>query len=227
MKKTVPLRKDLTFKTNISEITSIALDHEFNLEGNTVKGNLIVSGSYKINDISVNTEEFKYNIPVNIELSDRYQLDDIKIDIDDFYYEIVNSNILNVNIEVGLDNLKEKEIEPIKNEEIKTPFKYDEEKIEKTVVQERCIEEEDKEIDEKKQEKHMDTDDVKTLFDNFDESTETYATYRVCIVKESDTVESISLKYNVTKELLEQYNDLNDIKIGDKLIIPSIYNETN
>ena len=202
MKKTVPLKKDITFKTNIAEITSIALDHELNLENRTIKGNLVISGSYKINDTSVNTEEFKYNIPVNIEMSERYILDNMKINIDDFYYEIVNDNLLSVSIEIGLDNLKEEEILP--------PFKYEEEKVipvSQEVVDERVDEE------------------VKSLFDNFDDNEE-FATYKVCIVKENDTLESIMLKYNVNKELLEQYNDISEIKIGDKLIIPS-FHETN
>ena len=72
----------------------------------------------------------------------------------------------------------------------------------------------------------LDTEDVKSLFTSFDESTETYSTYKVCIIKENDTIESILLKYNITREVLEQYNDVSDIKIGDKLIIPAIY-ETN
>ena len=211
MKKTVPLKKDITFKTNIEEITSIALDHELNLENRTIKGNLVISGSYKINDTSVNTEEFKYNIPVNIEMSERYILDNMKINIDDFYYEIVNDNLLSVSIEIGLDNLKEEEILP--------PFKYEEEKVVPVIKEE-------KDVVLEKEETRLDTEEVKTLFDNFDDSNETYATYRICIVKESDTLESITLKYNVSKELLEQYNDISELKIGDKLIIPSVH-ETN
>ena len=202
MKKTVPLKKDIPFKTNIAEITSIALDHELNLENRIIKGQLVISGSYKINDTSVNTEEFNYNIPVNIEMSERYILDNMKISIDDFYYEIVDDNLLSVSIEIGLDNLKEEEILP--------PFKYEEEKVipvSQEVVDERVDEE------------------VKSLFDNFDDN-EDFATYKVCIVKENDTLESIMLKYNVNKELLEQYNDISEIKIGDKLIIPS-FHETN
>jgi len=34
------------------------------------------------------------------------------------------------------------------------------------------------------------------------------------------------LNYGITKDLLSEYNDISDIKIGDKLIIPSV-NETN
>ncbi len=209
MKKTVPLKKELNFKNNIAEIVSIALDHELNLQDRVIKGNLVISGSYKINDTSVNTEEFKFTLPVNIEMSDRYNLENMTIDIDDFYYEIINNNLLSVNIEIGLDKI----------EELLPPFKYEKEKVE-AVVKEEDVKETKDDMS------RIDTEDVKNLFDNFDENTETYSTYHVCIVKESDTVESILLKYNITKEILEQYNDLSDIKIGDKLIIPSLY-ETN
>ena len=36
----------------------------------------------------------------------------------------------------------------------------------------------------------------------------------------TDGVENILKNYNVSRELLEEYNDLNDLKIGDKIIIP-------
>lgn len=211
MKKIVPLRKELNFKTNIAEITSIALDHEFEMDEHLIKGNLIISGSYKINDVSVNTEEFKYNIPVNIEMNDKYILDNVKTTVDDFYYEIVNNNILTINIEIGIDNL----------EEVINPIKYEEEKIEKV---ENIIESVEKlEIQDNRNIK----DDVKSLFDNFDDSKEAFTTYKICIVKENDTLESILATYNITKETLQQYNDISDVKIGDKLIIPALYNETN
>lgn len=215
MKKTVPLKKELTFQTNIAEITSIALDHDLDLEETTIRGNLVVSGSYKMNDVSINTEEFTYNIPVNIEMSDHYDLKELTIDVEDFYYEIVDNKTLNVSIEIGLDHLKEKEVEPILSRE-----ESDKEEVRDVVVEEV---KEEKKVE--KKEIKVDTDTVKSLFDDFDESMETYSTYKVCIVKESDTIESISMKYGVDKETLEQYNDLSDIKIGDKIIIPAIFNE--
>ena len=61
---------------------------------------------------------------------------------------------------------------------------------------------------------------VKSIFDNMDEN-EGYVVYKVHIVTENDTIESIMEKYDVTKEALEAYNDLNDLKIGDKLIVPA------
>ena len=54
--------------------------------------------------------------------------------------------------------------------------------------------------------------------------TETYASYRVYIVKEEDNLDKILTKYGISGELLSEYNDLSDIKIGDKLIIPTIKN---
>lgn len=49
---------------------------------------------------------------------------------------------------------------------------------------------------------------------------ETYVTYYVYIVRESDTIEEILDKYKVTKEDLSSYNDLDSIKVGSKIIIP-------
>ena len=57
------------------------------------------------------------------------------------------------------------------------------------------------------------------LFDDFS-SSDTYATYHVYVVKEEDTLDTILNKYEISKEDLENYNNISDIKKGDKLIIP-------
>ena len=57
------------------------------------------------------------------------------------------------------------------------------------------------------------------LFSNLDDS-ETYTTYYVYIVKEEDTIDKILIKYGITKEAFEDYNDITNIKPGDKVIIP-------
>ena len=54
---------------------------------------------------------------------------------------------------------------------------------------------------------------------------EKYVTYRVYKVTETDTIDTIITKYNVTKELLSDYNNIENIIPGDKLIIPT--NQTN
>ena len=55
---------------------------------------------------------------------------------------------------------------------------------------------------------------------DFDMTKETYQSYRVLIIREGDTIESVMKKYQVTKEELEAYNDLNEWNIMDKIIIP-------
>ena len=41
-------------------------------------------------------------------------------------------------------------------------------------------------------------------------------------MKETDTIESICLKYNVSENILNEYNDMSNVSIKDKIIIPEI-----
>lgn len=229
MKKIVPFKKDMLFNSNVSEITSISLEHDLKVqEGNTIGGNFIINGEYKMSDSSFNTEPFNFELPCNINLDERYILDNVIVDIDDFYYEVVNSNILEVNIDVLIDKLDEKELEENILNEIKMPSaempELEEVREESTMEEEindvvendnlsdRCIEEED-------------LSSVTSIFDNFNDDLETYQAYKVYIVREGDTLENIIQKYGVSKEYLEQYNDLNEINLGDKIIIPDFKHE--
>ena len=54
---------------------------------------------------------------------------------------------------------------------------------------------------------------------------EKYVTYRVYKVLENDTVDTILTKYNITKEMLSDYNNIENITTGDKLIIPTTNND--
>ena len=49
-----------------------------------------------------------------------------------------------------------------------------------------------------------------------------YSIYRVYMVMEGDTLSKILEKYNITSEELAYYNNLDNIKPGVKLMIPSI-----
>lgn len=228
MKKTVPFKRDLTFKTNLSEITSISLEHTLHKEDNNlITGKFILTGDYKIADSSINTESFNFELPFDINIDDKYITDNVFIDIDDFYYEIVDSKILSINIDVLIDKLEEK---PLIKEIIEQPEMVldieeenddmDEEKID--IKEERCVEDEFpfKEIEEKVP--VSEEIDSKSIFDNFSDTKENYATYRVYIVRENDTIDTIIQKYSMTREELEMYNDLSEIKMGDKLILPNI-----
>ena len=209
MKKIIPLKKELNFNNNLAEVTSISLEHNLNLEKEHVLGELIIVGTYKINDTSINVENFDFKIPVDIEISDRYDTSNLKIDIDDFFYEVLDNSTLNVSVAIALDNLEEVKVE----NKVDVPI----EKVEDNII------EDVKPFPIKEAEERISSDEVGSIFTNFDESKETYVTYKVCIVKEGDNIDSILLKYNITREILEQYNNLSEVKIGDKLIIPAVY----
>ena len=220
MKKIIPFKKQLTFKTNVSEVTSIALENTLKEKNNTIQGDLIISGTYKITETSTKVDDFEFVIPMNIEIDNKYITDDIIIDINDFYYETRNNNLLEVNIEIKIDNIIEKEEQKEKAETIPEP-------LENITIQkeERCIEEEQddtpEELPKEKNEKQEKNNDI---FNNFSEETDEYTTYHVYIVREGDTLETIMAKYETTKDELNQYNDLTEIKLGDKIIIPQKQN---
>ncbi len=211
MKKIIPLKKQMQFKTNINEITSISLENTLKSEQDNIEGEIIINGTYKITEESKQVDEFEFKIPINIEIDEKYYSEKIQIDIEDFYYEIINNNILDVNVEILLDNLIEKNLEIL--EEKKEEIKMENEK------EERCIEEEHEEL----KEKNNIEEKIKkqpTLFDNYLNESDDYSTYYIYIVREGDTIDTIISKYNTTKEKLEEYNNLNELKLGDKIIIP-------
>lgn len=223
MDKIIPFKKDIIFKTNLSEITSISLEHNLNKVGKCeISGNFVISGQYKIADTSIDVEEFSYELPFNINLDEKYILDKAEIDIDDFYYEIINDAVLSINIDVIVTNLEERlieeeiELEPVRKEEILEVIP----EMENTESEKDCLEmEEEKEVEEPR---CIENEDIQnTLFDNISTFEETYKSYKIYIVRDGDTLETILEKYNITKEQIEEYNDLNEIKLGDKIIIPA------
>lgn len=215
MKKIIPLKKQLSFKTNVNEITSISLENSLHKSNNEIEGELIINGTYKITDTSTKVDEFEFKIPTNIKIDEKYNCENITIDIEDFFYEIINNDILNVNIEVSIDNLTERKIMEMKEKE------------------ERCIEQEENEEEQKKEkikdkkgneEKEIAKKEMKTqetnILENFINENEEYSTYHIYIIREGDTIDKIMSKYNIKKETLEEYNNIEEIKIGDKIIIP-------
>ncbi len=201
MKKIVPFKKDIDFNNNIFEINSISLEHTLALkEDNLVSGEFIISGTYKMTEASLNVDSFEYKLPFDISIDKKYNTNNVIVDINDFYYEVINNEILSINIEVSLDNLEEKEIVVLPEEKIEILDEREEADIENN--------------------QNIDT---KNLFDSFDEN-ERYSVYKVHVVTENDTIDSILQKYEINKEELEAYNDLNDLKIGDKLIVPNYEN---
>jgi LysM repeat protein len=215
MKKVVPFKKDIVFDNNIGEINSISLEHYIDTkEENSIKGHFIVSGDYRIVQTSISLDSFEYNLPFEINVSNKYDMKEVEVDIDNFYYEVTNNKILSVNIELAVDNLKEKILEI--EEEVNEIEEQKESIIDEINEDERETALEDNEIINEKQK-----DDTEKTNILETKGFETYKTYKVYLVRENDTLESILEANEVTKETLEMYNDLSAIKLGDKLIIPS------
>ena len=242
MKQIIPFKKDLPFKTKVSEITSISLERELKIEDEgIVSGIFHITGDYKMNEGSINRESFAFDLPFDITLDPRYDIETVTSDIEDFYYDVENEDTLKVNIDlfVEAEYLPKKELEEVRKvpDELTLPDEYPEdlqiEGIEtKDIIdtfKEEVIEPTPVTIEKdfmNKIEGQKERDDVvdmpslaQDLFSNLDD-TETYTTYYVYIVKEEDTIDKILTKYGITKEDLEAYNDIASIKPGDKVIVP-------
>ena len=211
MKQIIPFQKELLFKTKVSEITSISLEHSiYTCNSDVLTGSFLVSGDYKMTEGSINKEKFDFDIPFEISLNNKYDEKTVKIDIDNFYYELINSEILKVNIDVYVVG------EEVNTNDINdTNNVIDEDRVEVT-SSESNVKEEVKVED--KIESNVNINN--SIFNNID-SGETYITYFVYVVKEGDTLDSILNKFNVTKDELEKYNDLSLFKEKTKLVIPS------
>lgn len=248
MKKIVPFKKELFFKNNIAEITSISLEHTLHHEEEyLITGDFIISGEYRVTDVSLNTEKFDFKIPFDINVDEKYIMDKVVIDIDDFYYEIINSNSLLINVEVMIDKLEEKEEQEEKADRIELTDIIEDTKDDITafitntkVDAANIIEDNKKDLSNFYQDKG---DEIVDMKDNFKNNVKEYVnekkdevinkvkdkleeisefiTYRIYILREEDNVDTVVNKYNVSREILEQYNNLGELKVGDKIIIPT------
>ena len=212
MKQIVPFKKELPFKTKVSEITSISLEREINVEEEgIITGVFHITGNYKMNEGSINRDEFSFDLPFDITLDPRYDISTVKADIDDFYYDVINNDTLSVNIDLFIE--AEYLPEDVTKEEDTIDEKAETEEIEEVRVEKIKVD------DVKEETRDNDNITASDLFSNLDDS-ETYTTYYVYIVKEEDTIDKILIKYGITKEAFEDYNDITNIKPGDKVIIP-------
>ena len=204
MKQIIPLKKDIIFKSKIGDITNINLEKDYKIKDDLLEGFINVFGTYKMTEASVLEEEFNYKVPFGVSLSNGLKKDTIKIEIDDFNYSF-NKDVLSIDVlllfecdDYNEEVEKQEDIEEIEEEPI----------INQTLPQ---IEEENNVIDE----------NITNITNNFNNE-ENYYTYKVYIVREGDTIENICNKYNVSENDLKEYNDISNIKVSDKIVIPYI-----
>lgn len=250
MKKIISFEKEIAFSSMIGEVTSIALDHTLKFtDSSSVNGNFVISGTYKMTEASTLEEKFSYEIPTEIDLSERLDLETCKISIDDFTYEVVNEDTLKCNIDVLVEGVEEvvleeddvevlddderecdgdkkedKEIEiPIKEDikDLNTDVEREEVDDDKSVEEVVTINKIDEKVKEEKEANDNNSSDIGSLFASLDSAEETFTTYSVYIFRREDTLDKVLDKYKITREELCEYNDLDNLEIGSKLIIPS------
>ena len=245
MKSIIPFTKELDFKTKVSEITSISLEREFEVNTSSIEGSLYVSGDYKSHEVSANVTPFNFKIPFTIEIPDNLVEESITLEISDFAYEMEENSKIKVSIELELFG-EEKEIEEEEDEEI-TPIEVDGEEIvkmleeasekeketekedraepEEELSEEETTKEEKEEapadtVDETREEIEEDMTSENVIITGASNTPDEYTTYHIHIVKEGETIETICSMYNSNLSLLNDYNDLSEVSKGMKIIIP-------
>ncbi len=232
----IPFSKDIKFKTNISEILSISLEHDYTLNDSDLLGNFLISGEYKTHEVSINKEKFEYSLPFSVALTNRLDPDSLDFNIEDFTYDVIDNNTLHVDIEYSL---KAKEIPEEEKEDLERVDLSENEVEELLEEHEKEMEEEVRDVEvevkeekeeEKKPEKGEEDEEVarltgdekETILNSINQDDNSFITYHIHILKENETVETVCTKYNTTSSTLGEYNDLSNLTLGDKIIIPDI-----
>lgn len=227
------------------------------VDSSNIEGSFFINGCYKMTEASRLKEGFSFNIPVEIALTQNLEIETCDISISDFTYEIVSENILRCNIDVLVEgveaidlgdeveelednNFEEEEKnrecdgDSLEDKEVEIPVKErnssDLEERELNIVEELEIPKKENTV--KKDtpilnEKINNEEISNSLFSNLADEDDSFSTYSIYIVREEDSVEKILEKYKITKEKLEEYNDLSNISLNSKIIIPSVYDEKN
>lgn len=238
MKKNVPFSKEISFKTRIAEITDIEVTHNLTKSpDNIIEGNFLVNGTYKMTEASQIEENFSHELPFIIDVDDKYELEDVKIKISDFYFEIINEDVLKINVEIELDDIKEKQlvVERCYDDE-EEEIEFDDSEIEEKEEVVQPIDILDIEMPKvleverppkiiKNEVSVASTTPISEIFTSINHDEDNFMTYYVHIVRDNDTLDDILTKYSVTRDDISEYNELDNIKIGTKLIIPCVNNE--
>ena len=240
MSEAFVVERDFLFKDSIFEITSISVEHDEDINGSNLEGDFIISGDYRLHEISINKEDFSFKLPFTHEIRSNVNLDTVNLEITDFTYELNNNDELHVHIEYivsGEQSLIEFADEKDLNEFLN---KTDAEVVDLTEDEPRFKEiskEETLDIpveDSKKEEKEEPKGEIKedkpseistnNIIGSIN-ADETYVKYHVHTVMQNDTLEGILDKYKITLTDLKKYNTFEALEVNMKLVIPE--NEEN
>lgn len=237
MRKVISFDKNLEFKTMIGEVTSISLDPNLHFSDDSdISGELVVSGKYKLTAASRLEDDFLFSLPVEIALSEKLEEDTRSVSIDDFRYEVEDGDKLSCHIDLVIEGVEKIDI-PDEDDLSDNILEVHNSNREAVKINSDLLHREKSKDDFQQDQKDFDSMDdsnellevetvqedhsVGSLFSSFKDSDESFATYSVYIVRDNDTLESIMNKYKVRREELEDYNDLDHLITGTKIIIPT------
>ena len=190
MKKIIPFVKDICFNTNIDSITSISMEHNLTLENNDS-----VVGNFNING--------------------KYKINNISINEEDFNYDlpfdITLDDKYDVNkITIDVDDFYYEIIDGntlrVHIDVLVDNLVYLEKEINELPDMRNSIDKEDK----------NETIKPKLIADN----EKCYGMYKVHIIRDNQTINDVITMYGVSKEDIELYNNINNLNVGSKVIIP-------
>lgn len=230
MNEVYTLDRDFLFKSKIFEITSISVEQNFKVDGSSIYGDFIVSGSYRLHEISINKEDFSFKVPFKHDLPSNINLDTVKLDISDFSYNFNNLDELSVHIEYIVT--AEEGVKVFESEEKLDDFLNEQKKQDVDIVDLRSepvdlpneiimpIAKDEKEISTTPTENKQDKIDENMIINSINDKDE-YVLYHVHTVGISDSIESITKKYNISVNTLKEYNTFDTLELNMKLIIPN------
>ena len=208
----IPFEKKVKFDTPISEICSISLEHEITKNDGEILGNFLITGTYKEHELSINKTDFSFTLPFSVELTTRVDLSSLDMSIDNFTYDLNGSDLdIKIDYVIEAQDLKEEPVFERVEQDIE-PITLIEEEKGKIIDEENEIKEEINTNEEREIKSETIINSVKAEDD--------YISYHIHIVSSGESLESIALKYHITKEEIETINNITTIEENDKLLIP-------
>ena len=168
----------------------------------------------------VNEEALQINVELIIEGLEKIEVEEESEEEVIETKEDDNSDVRDVSDEE--DNSTREEIEVLSTEEnTKEELPSFEEVEELPSIENIDVKEESIEVEPAMKDDTNNKQVMDSIFSAFANTDETYSTYSVYILREDDNLEEVMAKYNTNREALSEYNDLDNLKVGAKLIIPT------
>ena len=211
------LDKEFLFKSSIYEITSISIEDNHDINGSKIEGEFIISGDYRLHEISINKEDFCFKLPYTHELPSNINLDTVELEITDFNYEFNNNDELKVHVEYILT--AEEGIKLFESEAELNKF-LDNNDAEIIDLKESTRAQNEVLLPETKEETETPSKiDENMILGSINEE-EKYVKYHIHTVTMNDSIESITKEYNISLNTLKTYNTFENLELNMKLLIP-------